>query len=89
MPPSPGPVTLAEIFGTLNQLVDAYTQVMATFQSVVADVAQVRQSVDDLTAFVHGELADAVTAARIWRDAAEAHKQQVETLRAQLAQLQR
>lgn len=79
--------TLAEIYNTLNQLVDAYSQVMATFGSVVEDVQEIRQEVGELRDMMRRETADALTAAHIWRSAAEAHKMDAEKLRVQIEAL--
>jgi hypothetical protein len=80
--------TLAEIYNTLNSLVDSYTAVMDTFGSVVSDVQQLRQDVADLRSILRTELADAVTGRDVWRATAEAHKREAEYLRSQLASLQ-
>lgn len=87
MPASSSRPTLAEIYNTLNQLVDAYGSVMMTFSSVVTDVQELRGEIADLKAFNQSLLADAVTAQRVWQAAAEAHKAEAESLRAQLAAL--
>jgi len=83
--PNPSRPTLAEIYNTLNQLVEAYSNVMMTFSSVVTDVAELRGEIAALQEFNRGMLADAVTARDIWRATAEAHKIEVDKLRAQLA----
>lgn len=79
--------TLAEIYNTLNQLVDAYGQVMAAFQSVIQDVQETRQEVAELREMMRRETADAVSAANVWRSAAEAHKLEAHKLRVQLEAL--
>ena len=79
--------TLAEIYTTLNQLVDAYSTVMMTFSSVVTDVQDLRNEIADLKEFNRGLLTDAVSSREIWRSAAEAHKAEAVRLRAQLAAL--
>jgi hypothetical protein len=85
--PVPARPTLAEIYATLNQLVDAYGNVMMTFSSVVTDVAEVRNEIVDLKEFNRGLLTDAVSSQRVWQAAAEAHKAEAAELRAQLAAL--
>lgn len=77
--------TLAEIYATLNQLVEAYSNVMMTFSSVVQDVAELRNEIADLQEFNRGLLTDAVTARDVWRSTADAHRAEVEKLRLQLA----
>jgi hypothetical protein len=79
--------TLAEIYTTLNQLVDAYGAVMMTFSSVVTDVQDLRGEIIDLKLFNQSLLTDAVSSQRVWQAAAEAHKAEAEALRAQLAAL--
>lgn len=85
MTAAPPPPTLAEIYNTLNQLVEAYSNVMMTFSSVVTDVAQLRGEIADLREFNRGLLTDAVASREIWRAAADAHKAEAEALRVQLA----
>ena len=80
--------TLNEIYSTLNSLVDAYTQVMATFASVVEDVQAIRAEVADLREMMKKETADAITAAELWRSVAEAHRLEAEKLREQIYKLQ-
>ena len=81
--------TLAEIYNTLNQLVEAYSNVMMTFSSVVSDVSELRNEIADLHEFNRGLLSDAVSARDVWRATAEAHKAETERLRAQLAEVMR
>ena len=76
--------TLAEIYNTLNQLVEAYVNVMATFQSVVSEVGEIKNEVQGLRGFMEDHLVDAVQARDVWRANAEAHKNEVEVLRQQL-----
>ena len=80
--------TLAEVYGTLNQLVESYTAVMETFGSVVSDVQELRQDVAELRTLLRAELADAVTAQNVWQSAAEAHKAQVAQLKAEIEAMQ-
>jgi uncharacterized protein involved in exopolysaccharide biosynthesis len=80
--------TLAEVYATLNQLVEAYTAVMGTFSSVVTDVQQLRQEVAELRTLMRAELADATTARDVWQAVAEAHKAQVAQLKLQIEALQ-
>lgn len=77
-------VTLAEVYGTLNQLVEAYTAVMDTFGSVVTDVQELRQEMAELRALMRTQLADAMTARDIWQATAEAHKAQAAQLKSQI-----
>lgn len=86
MPDQPRP-TLAEIYATLNQLVDAYNAVMMTFSSVVTDVQDLRNEIADLKEFNRGLLTDAVSSREIWQATSEAHKAEAEALRVQLAAL--
>ena len=75
---------LAEVYATLNQLVESYTAVMDTFGSVVADAQELRQEVAELRSLMRAELADAITSRNIWIAAAEAHKAQVAQLKLQI-----
>ena len=79
--------TIVEVYNTLNQLVEAYSNVMMTFSSVVSDVQELRNEIADLKEFNRGLLTDAVSSSEIWRAAAEAHREEVTKLRAELAAL--
>lgn len=79
--------TLAEIYNTLNQLVDAYGQVMATFGSVVDDVQEIRREVAELRDMMRKETDNAITAARLYKSIAEAHEMEAEKLKVQIEAL--
>jgi len=76
--------TLAEIYSTLNQLVEAYVNVIQTFSTVVTEVGEIRAEVKQLNEFISEHFADAVTGRNVWRANAEHHRKEAEQLRAQL-----
>lgn len=76
--------TIIEIYNVLNQLTEAYGNVMMTFQSVAGEVSQLRNDIADLREFNRGLLTDAASGLVIWRDVANAHKEEAAQLRRQL-----
>lgn len=82
--PTTQKATLAEIYNTLNQLVEAYVNVMATFETIVTDVGEMKTTVQQLHGFVNDQFIDAVQARDIWRQNAELHKLEVVELKCQL-----
>ena len=76
--------TLAEIYNVLNDLVEAYGNVMVTFESVVTETGELKTAVQELYGFVHEIHAEAVAGRNVWRHNSEAHKAEAELLRQQL-----
>lgn len=84
----PQQATLAEIYEILNQLVEAYTQVMEMFQAVVLQVGETKAAVEDIRAFVNNEYTDAKQTAAIWQHNAKLHRQQAQDLKDKLKTLE-
>jgi type II secretory pathway component PulM len=78
----------ADVYATLRQLVQAYEQVMNTLPTLIAEIEQMRQDVQELRAFVHSDYADALTGRDVWRRAAQAHKETAARLEQQLKEFQ-
>jgi hypothetical protein len=80
--------TLAEVYAVINQQVEAYGNVMTTFQMVITEVGEIKTGLQELRQFVNEQFADAITARNIWQNNAEVYKAEAERLKVLLAQYQ-
>lgn len=76
--------TIAEVYGSLKQLIDAYERVMDTFGSVVEDVIRMKADIIEVEKFVNEQFADAVTGRNLWQANAKIHRETAEALAIQL-----
>lgn len=79
---------LAEIYAVLNQLVEEYGNVMTTFQTVIAEVGEIKAGLQELRKFVNEQFADAISARDVWQHNAQAHKAEIERLKTELQKYQ-
>ena len=80
----PEQATVAEIYNSLKQLIDAYERVMDTFGSVVGDVVDMQADIRDIEEFVNEQFTNAVTGRNLWEANARIHREAAEKLRVQL-----
>lgn len=80
-------VTLAEIYNSLNQLIDAYTNTMLLISDFSTNLNTVETKLTDLSQFVYGQFADTEQARNVWERSAILHREQAEKLKEQIEDL--
>ena len=76
--------SIAEIYSSLKQLIDAYERVMDTFGSVVEDVIRMKADIIEVEKFVNEQFVDAITGRNLWQANAKIHKKTAQELAIQL-----